>query len=139
MTTDVHKAGRMSGPLSILPSAQDFTAAWVDLGSTTIEVEGVEKIAIWLVIDINNTTDARIRLVGLLEEGGTEYPFPIQTVSATVVAVAPEYKEFSNDVDQNVPLSWDLDAIVPFCKFQIQAGTVGATAGQITSAHITTS
>lgn len=112
-------------------TAQDFTASWVDYGSE-IGTDGHIHMSIWLNVDINDTVDARIRVLVKHTGGGSdEYSIPIKTVTDSVVSIKPEYYELSNDVDQKMVISFDLDNIVPFVQIQIQAGTVGSTAGQI--------
>lgn len=127
--------GKTIGPLALISAAQDLTANWVDLGGE-ISTENVQHIGIYINLDINNSQDARVRLLAKHTSAGTdEYNLPIRTVSASDVKVEDEYIEFNVDADQKMILEFDLDGIVPFCQIQVQAGTVGATAGQIDSAY----
>lgn len=127
--------GKTIGPLALISAAQDLTANWVDLGGE-ISTENVQNIGLYLNLDINDSQDARVRLLAKHTSGGTdEYTLPIRTVSASDVKVQPEYTEFAVDADQKMLVAAVLDAIVPFCQFQVQAGTVGASAGQIDGAH----
>ena len=129
--------GQLSGPVELISSAQDLTGAWVDLGDE-LKVEYAQKIGLYINLDINDSVNARIRLLAKYESGGTdEYTFPIRTVSSSNVTVAAEYIEFSSDADQKMILSWDLDGLVKYIQIQVQAGTVGATAGQVDSAYYT--
>lgn len=110
---------------------QNFTVSWVDYGGE-IGTDGHDNLSIWLNIDINDTQDARIRLLAKHTEGGAdEYVFPIKTETASVVNVEDEYFEFTTDEDAKRVLSFTLDSIIPFVQVQIQAGTVGATTGQV--------
>lgn len=65
--------------------------------------------------------------------------FSIHTVSTSAINVEDEYVEFTDDVDQKILLSWDLEGVVPYAQLQIQAGTVGITAAQIDSCIVTMS
>ena len=132
--------GDLRGPEEIVAAAapQNLTAAWVDLGDELF-VQGAEWIALWIVLDINDSQNARVRLLAKREaDGANEYSLPIRTVAAAVVLIEPEIKEFNTDVDQSIALSWRLDKSVSWVQFQVQAGVVGATAGQIDLAHVTT-
>jgi hypothetical protein len=114
-------------------SAQDFTASWVDYGSE-ISSDGHVRISLWFDIDINDTTDVRVRILAKHTRGGAdEYTFPIETISDTYISVKDEYVEFAVDVDGKHVISFELDEIIPFVQVQIQAGTVGASAGQMLS------
>lgn len=111
-------------------TAQDLTTSWVDYGPELI-VDGHKSISVWLNIDINDTRNVRIRaLAKHVSDGADEYNLPIITVSKAAVMVNPEYYEFDNDVDHKTVVSFDFHEIIPFVQFQIQAGTVGVTAGQ---------
>ena len=112
-------------------SAQSFTDSWVDYGPE-ISTDGHDRISLWFNIDINDTVDAQVRLLAKHERNGAdEYTFPIETVSDSVITIKPEYVEFSEDTDGKRVISFNLDQVVPFVQVQIQAGTIGASAGQI--------
>jgi hypothetical protein len=124
--------------LSLIDSAQDLTASWVDLGDP-VNTNTMENVGLWLNVDINNSLNARVRaLAQKTKTGGTgdEYVMPIRVVTASDVKVEPEYIEFNNDADQLMILAVGTDRLIPFIQFQVQAGTVGATAGQIDTAHV---
>ena len=132
--------GRISNLETLVAAAapQSFTANWVDLG-VELFVAGAEVIGIWLNLDVNDSTNMRIRLIAKhTTAGADEYVIPIRTVSAGAVNVQAEYVEFSTDADQKMLLSAALDSIVAYVQFQIQAGAVGAAAGQVDSAFVTT-
>ncbi|GAG25429.1 unnamed protein product, partial [marine sediment metagenome] len=115
-----------------------LTNAWADLGDELF-VRGAEWIALYVVLDINDSQNARVRLLAKLEaDGANEYSLPIRTVAADVVRIEPEIKEFNVDADQSIALSWHLDKSVSWVQFQVQAGVVGAVAGQIDLANVTT-
>ena len=111
-------------------TAQNFTASWVDYG-IEISTDGFDNMSIWLDIDINSTVDARVRILAKHTTGGDEYSHPIETVSASVISVQDEYFEFETDVDEKRVLLINLDGIIPYVQVQIEAGTVGGTAGKI--------
>jgi hypothetical protein len=131
--------GTLGGPqLAIIAAAQNLTANWVDLGAE-LHVAGAKAIGLWVTLDINDSTNARVRLIAKhTSAGAEEYVVPIRTVGASDVAVEDQYHEFNDDADQSMLLSWALDGLVPYVQFQIQAGAVGAAAGQIDAAHVTT-
>jgi len=134
----LEKPGIIGGPQALLAAAQDLTAAWADLGAE-LTVTGARTIALWTTLDINDSINARVRLLVKWENAGAdEYVLPIRTVGASAVLVEDEYIEFNVDADQQMILSWDLDGLVFYAQFQVQAGVVGATAGQIDAAYVTT-
>lgn len=140
MTNNLNFPGIFRGfvELVAIDSPQDLTANWADLGSE-IKVDGAQTVLLWVVLDINDSENARVRALGKRESvGDEEYTFPIRTVSATKVTVEVDYTEFASDDDQNMILAVDLDGGVPYLQFQVQTGTVGASAGNI-AAHASSS
>ncbi len=130
-------AAHRAGPFTLISSAQNLTDSWVDLGFE-IECISYNTLAVWIELDINLSSNARIRAIAKHASGGAnEYVLPIKTVSATDIKVDAEYTEFNTDADQSMVLSVELANVVPFVQFQIQAGTVGGTAAQIDSAYVT--
>jgi len=114
-------------------TAQNVTSNWADLGSE-IRTEGYSKLGLYLNVDINDSANIRIRALAKRESAGTdEYCLPIETVSSSDVKIEDEYMEFNVDADQKVILSVQLDRLIPWVQIQVQAGTVGQTAGQIDS------
>lgn len=111
-------------------TAQDFTASWVDYGSE-ISTDGFDNMSVWLDIDINNSQDARMRILSKHTSGGAEYVHSIEVITASVVNTEDEYFEFTTDEDQKRVIEITLDDVIPYVQVQIQAGTVGATAGQV--------
>jgi hypothetical protein len=53
------------------------------------------------------------------------------------VQVEPRYFEFNSDSDQNMVIQAGIDNSIPYIKVQVQAGTVGASPGQIDEAYMT--
>lgn len=124
-------------PFSLIAAAQNVTAAWVDLGPEIV-VTPYTRILLWINLDINDSTNVRIRALGKLYENATlEYNFPIRTVSSAVVTVDDEFIEFDVDADQQMILEVETNGLVPILQFQVQAGVAGAAPGQIDNAEIT--
>lgn len=118
-------------------TAQSFTTSWVDLGGE-IQLYNIDCITLWLKIVINDSLNARIRfLVKHTKDHADEYILPIETVTQSVITAKGEYFELDNDVDQNIVLTRKLNKCIPFVQVQIQAGTVGATPGQVTDFQYT--
>ena len=127
--------GFYQNPTALKETAQDFTDSWVDIGSE-IQTEGYRNLLLWLNVDINDTNNPRIRILAKRAYGGTdEYVLPIKTIGTSDVKVEDEYIELNDDADQKIVLSWNLDNLMPVVQVQIQAGTVGASAGQIESIY----
>jgi len=123
-------------PVALISSAQDLTASWKDFGSE-VSSGGYNVFGLWTDLDINDSVNARIRLLASHTTGGATYLIPIRTVAASSVSVEGEYIEFNVDEDQQMLLSWDLDRLVPYIQIQVQVGTVNTTAAQIDSASYT--
>lgn len=118
-------------------TSQTLTAAWVDYGEE-IEVSNKKTIILWPILDINDSEDVRIR--GLLRDLATstnEFDTPNELTESGVTKIKPDYFEFDLDVNQKIPLQWDFDGGVASIQFQIMAGTVGVTPGEITSSSYT--
>ena len=130
---------RYTDVVTLIPatSPQSFTANWADAGVEN-DMRGYTRLGVFLTLDINDTTDARIRALGKHTNAGTEeYVLPIKIVSAAQIAVTPEYIEFSTDADNLYILIIETQGVIPFIQLQIQAGTVGASAGQIDALYVT--
>jgi len=122
--------------MDLIETPQDFTASWVNLGGQ-IRMEDFARLGAYLKIDINDTTDARIRAVCKTHRNDdTEYVLPIRNVTASAVQIEDEYIEFTDDADQNVVLEVETKGLVPYIQLQIEAGDPGATEGQITKATV---
>lgn len=124
-----------TAPQALISTAQDLTDTWADLGAE-IPTARAEFIALYLTLDINDSLNARVRMLALHTSAGTEHVLPIRTEGASDVKVEDEYVEFNTDADQSMVLSWMLDGLVHFVQFQVMAGTVGASTGQIDAANI---
>lgn len=121
----------------LISAAQDFTGSWADLGPE-VDCRGYNNVRIWLTIDVNNSLDMRVRALVKHESGGVEeYTLPIETYGASDIKVEDAYWEFNVDADQLMVLELDVGNTIPFLQFQIEAGTVGVTAGQVDAAYVT--
>ena len=131
--------GIQKGPAELIAAAspQNLTGSWADLGDE-LDVEGAHFIGLFVNLDINDSANARVRLLAKRTSAGTdEYVLSI-SVRASNVKIEDKYVELNADADQKRLLVWDLNGLVPFAQFQVQVGTVGSTAGQIDSAYVTT-
>lgn len=112
---------------------QDLTASWVDIGDEFV-MEGYSHLGLWVNLDINDSLNARIRvLVKNSEAHADEYSLPIKTVGASSIAVEDLYYEFNVDADQKVLLEVETNGHVKIAQVQISAGTAGVAPGQILS------
>lgn len=117
---------------------QEVTGSWADLSTVVagplINAMDCLAISLWLKITINDSTDLRFRVLAAQTESATDfYSFPIEAASATVVDVSPEYKELTDDLDQNIVLPISSADNFPFIKIQVMAGTPGATPAVVTA------
>lgn len=134
--TAAPKAGGIS-PASLISSAQTFSTTWIDLGPELL-VAPASEIGLWLNVTISDTQNARVRaLAKHTGAGADEYVLPILTESASAINVQDEYVELDDDADQKMILFWPTKRVLVYVQFQISAGTVGTTAGQIESAYAT--
>ena len=123
--------------MSLISAAQNLTASWADLGSE-IDMTKYRRCMVWLNIDINDSQNVRLRAVGKLAKNATlEYVFPIKVVTSSKVNVQDEFTEFTDDADQSVLVEILTNGLVPIVQLQVEAGTAGATPGQIDNADIT--
>jgi len=127
------------GPTALAGIPQDFTASWVDLGAE-IDCSGFNSLVLWVDVDANDSVDMQIRALGKhTTAGADEYVFPIKNPSSgTVTEISPQYFEFIEDSDNEYLIPVEVDNLIGYVQFQIKAGTVGATAGQIDDAKFTT-
>ena len=128
-----------SEELVAVASPQFITASWADLGGE-IDCRGFNTIALWVALDINDSTDVQLRaLPKLAASSATEYQPVIETISASKVEIQAEIVEFTNNADLNVVVSWDTGSVWELLQFQVQAAANGihASTGQIDSATVT--
>lgn len=105
-----------------LVSAQDLTAAYADFGSE-ISMNGDNKLGIWITADVNDSEDVDLKVLGKWESGGTdEYEIDGIAVETLWTTGASDFKKY---------YEFDVGTI-PYIQLQAIAGTVGATAGDLT-------
>lgn len=114
--------------------AQNFTDSWVDYGPE-ICIDDRKGLSLWLNLKINDTQDMRIRPMARCIPGGDDYVLPLKTLTATVINVEDEYFEFTTDEDQKRVISFVFGCVIPYVQFQIKAGLVGVTAGQVLNSN----
>lgn len=120
----------------LINSPQNITADWADLG-TLHDCFGFGVIGLYLKLDINDSQDFRVRVIGRRSESdSTDYliPYRLETIENSWVKYG-HYTEIDVDEDKNMLLFFNIDGVLPLFKIQIQGGFVGATAAQITEAH----
>lgn len=123
--------------MQLITSAQTLTDSWADLGGEQ-DMSKYKRCMVWLNIDINDSQNVRVRAVGKLSKNAAnEYNLPIKTTSSSQVTIQDEFMEFNDDADQKVLLEIVTNGLIPFVQLQVEAGTVGASAGQIDEADIT--
>jgi hypothetical protein len=114
----------------ILASAQAVTSAWADLG-TIVDMEDYDEVIVYAEISINDSEDIRFRAVAQIEESpSTDFTFITETITGDKILGNPEYIELAKDQDDNIVLKIATHGI-RYIQLQVQAGTVGATAGDI--------
>ena len=124
----------------LIAAAQTLTGTFADLGAE-IDMSQYTRCLVWLNIDINDSLNVRLRVLGKLAPRGTlEYQLPIESIVTTTpfnVSTEGEYFEFNVDADQQIVIEFVTNGSIPYLQFQVMAGTVGAGAGQIDNADIT--
>lgn len=124
--------------IPLIVAAQDFTAAFVDLGPE-IPMFGYNKLKLWLTFDINDSTDLQVRVLEKHESGGTEeYQSIIETYGTSDIKFQAGYWELNVDADGLYPLVYSGDGMTPYLQVQIKAGTLGGgTDAQMDAAYYT--
>ena len=122
-------------PTAIKETAQNLTTSWVDIGSE-IDVSRYRYLRLWVNLDINDSNNARIRVLHKRAAAGTdEYNEVIQTASASDYKIEDHYFEFNADADQKAAIDIDLKNLAKVIQVQVQCSVVGASAGQIDSIY----
>ena len=117
--------GRIGGPEQLISTPQTLTGAWADLGNE-LDVKGARTIGLWIDMAVNDSLSIVARIVIKHTLAGSDYLLPFQSLTPNPVQ--------GNDS----LLTWELDSVIPFATIQVMAGTVGSTAAEISSAHVTT-
>jgi hypothetical protein len=120
---------------AIKETAQNLTNSWADIGSE-IDLRRYRYLTLWINLDINDSNNARIRILWKRALAGTdEYVLPIKAIGASDIKVEPHYIEFNVDEDRLMVIGFDLLNTAAIIQVQVMAGTVGASAGQIDSIY----
>ena len=123
--------------VSLIGSAQNFTGSMADLGSE-IDCRGYKYLRVFLTLDINDSFDCRIAVLAKHTSAGAEeyiYDPNKWTVRDSTLSAFGAYREWNTDADALYILEIEMDNAIPYIQIQIQAGTVGGTAGQIDAAY----
>jgi hypothetical protein len=102
-------------------TAKDLTNAYVDFGPE-IDVRGYTRIGLFIEADTNSSTDVLLKIVGLRALGGSEFTITgIDELSLWTT---------SPGVDLNLYAEFEVGT-VPYIQVKAMAGTVGATAADL--------
>jgi hypothetical protein len=123
--------------IPLITAAETLTAAWADIGPE-IPMHGYNRLKLWTTLDINLSTDTRIRVLEKHTSGGSEeYDPVIETVSASDTKVESDYWEFNVDADALNTLVFKGDGLTPYVQVQGMVGTLGGTAADIDALYYT--
>lgn len=103
-----------------LVTAQDLTDTYADYGAE-IDMRGYTHLRVGIVLDVNDSTDIKLKLLGLNEAGGID-EFEIE--GGTTQAIP-------HTADAKYSYEFDVKGS-PFVQLQAKAETVGATPGDLT-------
>lgn len=121
---------------ALISTSQTLTDSWANLGDV-IDTRDQEAIALWLKVDINNSQNFRLRVLAKQTSASSDlYSLPIKTSSSSDVKLEAEYYELNVDSDINIVLDIGVGDLVQFIQVQVMVGTVGVSAGAITSAKV---
>jgi len=109
--------------LNTLATAQDLTNSYADLGtSPEIDVSGQTTLGIWIDADVNDSVNVDLKAIGLHTSGGDVFEVDGFSEIALWTTGASNFKKY-----------YEFDVgVLNFIKLQAKAGTVGATAGDLT-------
>jgi hypothetical protein len=112
---------QITSPVANLVTEEDLTASYADLGAE-INAEGYTKLGVWVKADVNDSETVTLKVLGLHTTSGDEYDIDgisEKTLWTTGASDFNKYYEFEIGAS-------------PIIKLQAKAGTVGATAGDLT-------
>lgn len=124
-------------PLPVIVEEQILTNSWVKIGATQ-NVKGYTCIGLYLDIDINDSEDVQIKIVGRRDDDDTvEFLLPVYEVTVEgLIDYAGTYFKLSKNEDQSLIIKTNTDNLIPFIDIYVKVGTVGGTAGKIKSLDI---
>lgn len=125
----------ITAPVVLSTSFQDL---WNNVrGGPLIKPMDCTAIALWLKLDINDSLGFRVKMLAAQDEAATDfYVAPIKDVTAPVINVQPAEYRFTNNVDQNLVITFPVSDQLPFVKFQVKVDTLGVTPGQVLAAGV---
>ena len=122
---------------TILASPQNLTTSWANIGAV-LPCGGYNTLGLWLTITANNSTGIQFRMQGLLaSEASEKYSGTIGTINGSLVNIDDLYYELSNNESMLIVIEIPIHNIIPYAQLQVQATSVGSTAGRIDLAHVT--
>lgn len=121
----------------LITEAQELTNDWVILGGR-VDVKNVLSITLYVDVDPNDSTDIQIRPIAYKTQSGNNadfYTLGIETGDTDgTVEVLPEVFDVpAGGGKLTIPVYNSFG--IPYLGFQVKAGTVGATAGEILTAE----
>jgi uncharacterized metal-binding protein len=129
------EAASINTALTLTMNYASFTATYNDIGDP-IGVQGWDSLALYVKVDINSSNDPRFRFLGKTEVADTDLFLMdhnrVKCPSATIPATE-NYIELDSDADQLVEIVIPELYGIAAVQVQVSTGTVGETAGAITS------
>lgn len=123
---------------NIITSPQTITGSWADVkdSGTSGEIDALGRsfFCSYIELDINDSLNVQFRFKALDVKGGNEYFIPFRTLKPNKTLLDGFPFEINNDADQNIIITTPTNNAIPIIKLQVQALTVGGTAGIITTA-----
>jgi len=113
--------GEYSDP-STWVTTQDLTGSYADYGSE-IDMRGFNKLGIYIVCDTNDSRSITLRVLAKHTSSGSD-EYEIDGISTKVVRGA------ADSADLNIYYDFDTGN-APYLQIQAYAGTVGASAGNL--------
>lgn len=126
----------------MITTAQNVTGSYADIGNVPgapyINAMDCDSITLWIKLAINNSTGIKIRMLGVEKETDTDLYRPVtKDVSAGSVAIQPAEIAITSNSDQNIMITFPILDEIPFVKFQVMAGVVGVSPGQLVACGVT--
>ena len=124
-------------------TSQTLTETFTDIGnvigtSTIANTTGDDAIKFSFVtlaveLEINDSKNFQVKILGIDLEDNVEFDFPINTVKKNIVEVEPLVHELKLDVDANQLFEWELDTTLDALQVQVKVGSTGVIPGVVTS------
>jgi len=132
--------GQMLGRMNLVPKDGHWTFSedWATI-SGHFHTSGVERLALWARIEINDSEKIQFRLRGKLHQISSTFILPTKKAIGLVDQRLENGKLILTDQDQNIAICWELCACVPITIIQARVVTAGENPAQILSACMTTS